>query len=65
MNIFNEFYQLALKHIQTHQIKYVLSGFSTLIVDFIMAMVFIINKNILDLVKLKNSVLSGKTPAAM
>ena len=40
-------------------------GISTLIVDFIMAVVLIINKDILGLVKLENSVLNRKTPAVM
>ena len=35
-------------------------GFSTLIVDFIMAVVLIVNKDILGLVKLKNTVLNHK-----
>ena len=43
---------------------WMLYGFSTLIVDFIMALVIIINKDILGLVKLKNVVLNRKTPMA-
>ncbi len=39
-------------------------GISTLIVDFIMALVLIINKDILGLVKLKNVVLNRKAPVA-
>ena len=39
-------------------------GFSTLIVDFIMAVVLIANKYILGLVKLKNVVLNRKAPVA-
>jgi len=41
-----------------------LYGFSTLIVDFIMALVLIINKDILGLVKLKKTLLNRKTPVA-
>jgi hypothetical protein len=39
---------------------WMLYGFSTLIVDFIMAVVLIVNKDILGLVKLKNTVLNHK-----
>jgi len=39
-------------------------GISTLIVDFIMASVLVINKDILGLVKLKNVVLNRKVPVA-
>ena len=44
---------------------WMLYGFSTLIVDFIMALVLITNKDILGLVKLKNIMLNRKTPAAI
>jgi len=44
---------------------WMLYGFSTLIVDFIMAVVLIINKDILGLVKLKNVMLNRKTQAVM
>ena len=44
---------------------WMLYGFSTLIVDFIMALVLIINKDILGLVKLKNVMLNRKTQAVM
>jgi len=43
---------------------WMLYGFSTLIVDFIMAVVLIANKDILGLVKLKNILLNRKTPVA-
>jgi hypothetical protein len=43
---------------------WMLYGFSTLIVDFIMAVVLIANKDILGLVKLKNVVLNRKAPVA-
>ncbi|KTF17110.1 hypothetical protein [Pseudoalteromonas sp. 10-33] len=44
---------------------WMLYGFSTLIVDFIMAVVLIANKDILGLVKLKNILLNRKIPVAM
>ncbi len=44
---------------------WMLYGFSTLIVDFIMAVVLIANKDILGLVKLKNVMLNRKTQAVM
>ena len=44
---------------------WMLYGFSTLIVDFTMAVVLIANKDILGLVKLKNAVLNRKTQAVM
>ncbi|KTD95621.1 MULTISPECIES: hypothetical protein [unclassified Pseudoalteromonas] len=43
---------------------WMLYGFSTLIVDFIMAVVLIANKDILGLVKLKNILLNRKIPVA-
>ena len=43
---------------------WMLYGFSTLIVDFIMAVVLIANKDILGFVKLKNILLNRKTPVA-
>ena len=44
---------------------WMLYGFSTLIVDFIMALVLIINKDILGLVKLKKTLLNRKTRVTM
>ena len=44
---------------------WMLYGFSTLIVDFIMALVLIINKDILGLLKLKKTLLNRKTRVTM